>query len=33
MSHLRELIKRHATTPVNDLIKMLNPKLRGWANY
>ncbi|CBJ80600.1 reverse transcriptase-like protein (fragment) [Xenorhabdus bovienii SS-2004] len=33
LSHLRELIKRHATTPVNDLIKMLNPKLRGWANY
>nr|WP_306309330.1 group II intron maturase-specific domain-containing protein [Xenorhabdus anantnagensis] len=33
LSHLRELIKRHATTSVNDLINMLNPKLRGWANY
>ena len=33
LSNLRELIKKHATIPVNDLIKILNPKLRGWANY
>ena len=33
LSNLRELIRKHATTSVNDLIKILNPKLRGWANY
>lgn len=33
LSNLRELIKKHATIPINDLIKILNPKLRGWANY
>ncbi|KYN24611.1 hypothetical protein AUQ44_01490 [Vibrio cidicii] len=30
---MRELIKKHETIPVNNLIKMINPKLRGWANY
>ncbi len=30
---LRELIRTHPTIAVNDLIKMMNPKLRGWANY
>lgn len=33
LSHLRELIKKHVTLPVNDLIKLINPKLRGWSNY
>ncbi|WP_279387047.1 group II intron maturase-specific domain-containing protein [Parashewanella spongiae] len=33
MRNLRQLIKKHATMSVNDLIKLLNPKLRGWANY
>jgi len=33
LGNLRELIKKYATIPVNDLIKILNPKLRGWANY
>ncbi|SMY17476.1 group II intron reverse transcriptase/maturase [Photobacterium aquimaris] len=33
LRNLRELIKKHATIPVNDLIKLINPKLRGWANY
>ena len=33
LSNLRDLIKKHATIPVNDLIKLINPKLRGWANY
>ncbi|WAJ72281.1 group II intron reverse transcriptase/maturase [Catenovulum adriaticum] len=33
LSNLRELIKKHATTPVNDLIKLINPKRRGWSNY
>jgi RNA-directed DNA polymerase len=33
LSNMRELIRKHATLPVNDLIKMMNPKLRGWANY
>ena len=31
--NLRKLIRKHATISVNDLIKMMNPKLRGWANY
>ncbi|CAK1692066.1 hypothetical protein VCRA2127O450_100169 [Vibrio crassostreae] len=33
MGNLRELIKKHATTPMNDLIKILVPKLKGWASY
>ncbi|MEZ9358456.1 group II intron reverse transcriptase/maturase [Vibrio cyclitrophicus] len=33
LRNLRGLIKKHATIPVNDLIKLINPKLRGWANY
>ncbi|MBF4253162.1 group II intron reverse transcriptase/maturase, partial [Vibrio anguillarum] len=33
LSNLRNLIKTHATIPVNNLIKMINPKIRGWANY
>nr|WP_237737529.1 group II intron reverse transcriptase/maturase [Proteus mirabilis] len=33
LGNLRELIKKHATMPVNDLIRLLNPKLKGWANY
>lgn len=33
LSNLRELIKKHATIPVNDLIKLINPKLKGWSNY
>ena len=33
LRNLRELIKKHATISVNDLIKLINPKLRGWANY
>ena len=36
LSNLRELIKKHATIPVNNLIKLIklmNPKLRGWSNY
>ncbi|CAK1709483.1 Group II intron maturase-specific domain-containing protein [Vibrio crassostreae] len=33
LGNLRELIKKHATTPMNDLIKILVPKLKGWASY
>ena len=33
LSNLRGLIKKHVTLPVNDLIKLINPKLRGWSNY
>ncbi|MBF4426776.1 reverse transcriptase domain-containing protein, partial [Vibrio anguillarum] len=33
LGNLRELIKKHATMPVNDFIRLLNPKLKGWANY
>ena len=33
LRNLRQLIRKHATVSVNDLIKLLNPKLRGWANY
>ncbi|MGR2989007.1 hypothetical protein ABMY09_23150, partial [Vibrio vulnificus] len=29
LGNLRELIKKHATMPVNDLIRLLNPKLKG----
>jgi len=33
LSNMHELIRKHLTIPVNDLIKMMNPKLKGWANY
>jgi len=33
LRNMREFIRKHLTIPVNDLIKMMNPKLRGWANY
>ncbi len=33
LRNMRELIRKHLTIPVNDLIKIINPKLRGWANY
>ncbi len=33
LSNMRVLIKKHTTVSVNDLIKMMNPKLQGWANY
>lgn len=33
LGNMRELIKKHVTTSVNDLIRMMNSKLRGWANY
>ncbi|CCO50376.1 RNA-directed DNA polymerase (fragment) [Vibrio nigripulchritudo SOn1] len=33
LGNLRELIKKHATMPVNDLIRLTNPILKGWANY
>ncbi|ENM5898386.1 group II intron reverse transcriptase/maturase [Vibrio mimicus] len=33
LRNMRDLIRKHATIPVADLIKMMNPKLRGWANY
>lgn len=30
---LREIIKAHKSAKVSDLIKKLNPIIRGWANY
>jgi RNA-directed DNA polymerase len=33
LKNIRTLIRKKATTTVNELIKMMNPKLRGWANY
>lgn len=33
LGYMRTLIKTHGTTSTNDLIRLMNPKLRGWANY
>ncbi len=33
LSNVRDLVRKHSNIPVNNLIRMLNPKLRGWANY
>lgn len=33
LNNMRELIRAHATVSTADLIKLMNPKLRGWANY
>ena len=32
LGNLRKLIKKHATMLINDLITLLNLKLKGWAN-
>lgn len=33
LDNIRSVIKKHATTKTENLIRLLNPKLRGWANY
>jgi RNA-directed DNA polymerase len=33
LRNMRDLIRKHSTVPVADLIRMMNPKLRGWSNY
>lgn len=33
LNHIRELIKTSATAKTENLIRRLNRKLRGWANY
>ena len=33
LDNIRVLIKSHATIKTEDLIRLLNPKIRGWANY
>jgi RNA-directed DNA polymerase len=33
LTNIREIIKRAKATSANDLINILNPKIRGWANY
>jgi len=31
--NIKAIIKKHPTMAAGDLIRILNPKLRGWANY
>jgi len=33
LANIRELIKSHPTARTINLIQLLNPKIRGWANY
>jgi len=33
LADIRETIKRRKTVKAEDLIRMLNPKIRGWSNY
>jgi RNA-directed DNA polymerase len=33
LDNIRSLVKRNPQTPADKLIAMLNPKIRGWANY
>lgn len=33
LSGIREIIKKHATIKTENLIALLNPKIRGWTNY
>jgi RNA-directed DNA polymerase len=33
LADIRSLIKSHRTIKTENLIRLLNPKLRGWANY
>ncbi|CAM4457396.1 MAG: hypothetical protein LEGION0403_FIIPPAGN_02328 [Legionella sp.] len=33
MQNIRDTIKSNATAKTENLIRILNPKIRGWANY
>jgi RNA-directed DNA polymerase len=33
LANIREIIKTKATVKVEELIQILNPKIRGWVNY
>lgn len=33
LANIREVIKHHPTAKTENLIQLLNPKIRGWANY
>ena len=33
LSRVRELIRRNKTAPAGELVRALNPIIRGWANY
>lgn len=33
LDDIREIIKHNVTTKTEDIIRLLNPKIRGWVNY
>src|SRR5215831_13243956 len=31
--HLKDLFRRHQSQPVDRVVQLINPMLRGWVNY